>query len=1552
MVLSILKKIFIVVYRVLLILGFVLSFVFIMMSAWLGFGFFLALFAFALHLVPTVLLPLLLVMGPFSILYLSSAFCSAIRTEASIVKEFGPDMALWVNVEELPGPSYAPKVLVKWIALAGHDTTKELVITFLSKLGLSTSFLDDGDVGLLSVGSILWSRMILMLCELVDSDVSMVVSVVSFYFIIKRCSSFMRKVYSIFFWVSILPFCLLWHVDPGTIASWIVHLVMSGARFAVYVQTGRFYIFYEWLQWRFVSLLITYVSLTNSLNSEIQRYHSQAISKGSKRLIAHFRQAVMQATIVISDLALPSFVRKRFSNQISPETLQKSMEVMEALGWPVNVNLQEEKDLTEVLPSFKEWILCGSDFEQGIHNCKTYVDTELQFLRASELYRRSEEYASEKNELEATSRYFTKVSYDFPDISIDDIWLVVGDIFRNSRLTSFGYIISKWEKKYGLGSFFRDSRRKMRKLSRRQFIKDINGYGPFKRLWASTFAMASQIIPVAAVSVKGEALPERKWAKDLVRTVVGSPISQYILSTIWNYGPNHRFAWESTPIKVGMPLNGYWMSTIWQRHARCQIHVEGDFKSFDSTISGKVVEYIKAVRKKGYEHHRDRDRIAELIDINYEQVVHQLLHTTSNGNIYLKGTGLTTGHSSTTSDNSLGLVTLYLLAWKDITGLSAKEFLFYNELSCYGDDHVLSILATKPAVWTPGNIQKCMARWGLTNNLEVKPSLYDVTFLSKHGRKANSFDLQQLKAAGIKDTFFIVWHDKAKLLGKLTSPTLSKDPGYRLKRLMSYLSLTAHHPDVHAGIQKVIESSRTLRNILANEKKTIPSYTKVLQDWYSASSTPPSTSFDESMDELQNSGKLVEYGSVNAFDSIIGSLSMVPDLLSPLLFNYGYMKALQVFLRKHLAWVIDLITTSNNVKSSTALSALLQRTPYRFIDPSLHVPGGSFNSRSALLLKHWLFLLYVSHRKAPKWGHALNFIISKVGSLQFILNAHMFYEQRQAELQIDLVAVCALLDFIPSMDWFGFIMDILLPDIQLAIDLVEHFLLVSIWAAVPPNFREITQTLRVLLPTDKPVVVSAPTGTGKSTAFVQHLYNVVGHKYHKIVVIEPRTSLVIGLVEYLEHSFGLSVSGSTTGLKLDSSKKVLFMTPQALLGHVELLNDKNLFMLDEAHIQEHWYDLLKEVLRKCKVATLYTTATPTERMLREASRVIDIPIAKVWTTTTSIKEIQCHPEANVATRLSLIRRAALEDVNALPPSEVALVFLPRVSDVMIAQQSCTKDSFAICSSTGLPSEFKYKVYFTTALCDVGITIPGVSYVWTSTVADFDGSHYLPLTKELALQRSGRTGRTNNGVFVKAMIPFKFNETPRPSFHNSEVMKTMILEGMPVEVGMLANREVCFRALGFNIGDLPDQKIEDVTRGLCVFYNNFQPVFRGLAAASQSDNGGFGAGVVLTPTGVGNIALNHPQPGDQFQEHLHNLAQEVIEAGLSGKGFNLQSPNYLALRNIAGPILAIPNLVQTLVEDLKEGVTFLLNPSLVTGGDTYSMSDVYECGKILSLLNSI
>nr|QCP68851.1 RNA-depedent RNA polymerase [Pernambuco nodavirus] len=1110
---------------------------------------------------------------------------------------------------------------------------------------------------------------------------------------------------------------------------------------------------------------VNILTLADEVGFLAQKYSGDSNESRKNRRV-RFRATLTQTLLrfgrVVDSVSLPSVIRNAPLRWDLP-SIREGLDVARDLGWPINVDITEP--VTGIAGGVydRKWLFFGTDFRTGMNLARTYVDSSLDELRRqSPVFRRTEEYATLDNELHSTARYFMTPEVSLPDLDVSELWVLLGDIFKHSQLTPFKVIIRAWEKKYALGSFMRDPSRKKRKYKRSHFIRDFGGYRAFSKLWADTFRVAPSIPTVSAVFVKGEALPERKWANDKVRTVIGSSIFHYISSTVWNYEPNHRFRWETTPIKIGLPLNGGVLSGIYERHAKYDKHFAGDMTAFDSTIVLKMQDVVKRVRKKGFEHHRDYQKICGLIDSCYKNLDSSFLNTTTTGNVYRKGTGLTTGHSSTSMDNSIVTTSVYLMAWKEITGLSANEFRFFNELSCFGDDHILSMLNTAPAAWNWSNITEVMSKWNIDMRLEAEGKLSAIPFLGKFCRAPLPADFKLFKEIGLSTPSWVIYHEKDRLLGKLTARVLNGAPEYRVKRLISYLSLTAHHEDVYSQITEAIRKIKVASpgSRAALERMHIPSYHEVVKQWYDyrtniPKDTPVSDIIESSKDEV-----LTTYGEVGPLDVLASALSTVPDILNPAIFNVGYSHYLQRRCKEWVDWPLILLQRVNGTLSQAHLSAIARKTCYDWLT-NLEQPFQTPVSTGGLLLRHWLYVTFESRSGggfAPRWFTALS---KKFADLGFCFNAQVQQEIIRTEFPIWNFLLTLLLNFVPDVPHLGILASVKVPNLSLIWDYITGLIITQVWQLVPPNFKDLAPLANAQWIGKRHLVI-APTGTGKSTDLIAWAQMTLGPKFGKLILVEPRSALVKALTPWLVEAKGVHASGLTSGMVLDKTCKVWVMTPQELFLNPQWISPDNLIIIDEAHVTEPFYELLKTVVQTLKVPTMALTASPTNALRAWRTTETELRIAKLW----SIDE---YTHTLSLTSQSLFRKSydnkVLEIVSSASRRSRYLIFVPDLSHVaslaaLLPGKTCTLTS----RSADIDPNAKF--YISTSVADVGLTIPNVDVVVTPNIdraiTISDDGKTLPLLVKLTeaqiLQRRGRTGRTNNGAFHLVNFSGDFGES--------------------------------------------------------------------------------------------------------------------------------------------------------------------------------------------------
>ncbi|AZT88650.1 RNA-dependent RNA polymerase [Aspergillus ellipticus fusarivirus 1] len=1287
-----------------------------------------------------------------------------------------------------------------------------------------------------------------------------------------RLRSFLRVAYKLYLpllAISIVAVAELPTAEVYDILTLVVSIIAS-----VFWWTPRNgWLFGRYLKLKVLSLIVDVTLWANSFNFYMQSQYSERLSGRLNRANV-FKETIMHSVNFVDSLRLPAYIKTGFRLEPTLQALKESRELLAELGWPVTVELTPpDMDATANTRRFKDWLIAGTDFATGIRQLEEKIDSDLVHLKAhAEVFRRSESYQSKEAELEATSRYFSRPTYVYPGLPEDEVWYILRDIFSHSQLTPFWWIIKNWEKRYALGFWMKDD--KGRKYKRSKFISSV-GYPKFKEMWATLFYWAPAVVPVSHVSVKGEALPEKKWSEGKVRSIIGSPLASYISSTVWNYFPNHRFAWESTPVKIGMPLNGYWLTKVFAKHSKFEHHCEGDMTAFDSTIQGPVVDVIKAVRKRGFDHHKDKDAIGDLIDVAYKQLDAQANGFTSTGNIFAKGTGLSTGHSSTSMDNSVALVVLYLMAWKELTGLTSREFKAFNELSCYGDDHLLSYSAVRPLGWTAKNIEKTMARWGVTNRISTKP-IQDLTFLSKKCRRPNLTERSEFEAAGLMVPEYIVYHDRKKLVGKLVAPVLNTQTNYRLKRVLSYLSLTAHHKDVYDDIVAAIHGSKSLTAELKSSGKKIPSYRSVLLAWYSSKHKKQIAEVQEEVSLVEDSTNLVTWGNVTLLDDLLNALSLVPDFVNPQMFNLGYMNVLQRRLGQSVKWPMVLMAKANAAFTLGSLASVVQRSPYRFLDTSSQFGILPDCNASTLLVRHWLFLAYSRWAPFNVSASMFAFVANKLSNLNFVVNAHLMENLQPFNMSVDKLIVVSILDYITVPDWFSAVHGVRLPDIALMLDLLFNKVMSTIWSSVPSNYNEVGQILRTSPPHAK-VLVTAPTGTGKSTSLIAYLCQVFGGDYSRIIVVEPRTLLVHGLVRYMSEEYGPMYSGSTTGLQLDERCKVWYMTPESLFARNFKVPEGSLLVLDEAHLPQESYALLLELGHRIFSRMVSVTATPSAPLLAWCDLHTAVPIASLWSrkdqtvplTASTIREATSEYEARM-----------VDLVRTWPPNKRLLVVVDAPSTAERLAAVCPHPSQCLSSEHSPIIDRSARCYFGTSVVDVGVTIPDLDQIHFPNWA-YQGRDrgHLALDAMTEKQRRGRVGRTKNGDTVMWVAPLSLPPQPETAKLDVDCLQRFMLQGVSPLFLAKANIRQTVEALGANMAMLDKEDTQFLLRDAHVFLANLAPLMVASRVRPHDQSvihGGAGQLAVESPLSDSELT-NVVKSGLHFIVDSFDAASHVVSA---------------------------------------------------------------------------
>jgi hypothetical protein len=1153
------------------------------------------------------------------------------------------------------------------------------------------------------------------------------------------------------------------------------------------------------------------------------RGNGRSFNKSLSKFRAVWNQTTMEIGILLENVRLPSTIRT-FADKVDVESIQDSNKILEELGWPKTVDVYPTQLFNEVPSKYSDELIGSFDFHAGVPRARFYVEAELQHLRdLAPLYMNSFEYATWQNELDATARYFKKVDFNYPDLGVDEVWLLLKPIFAKSSLTPFKYIVNKWEKRYGLGPFWRDNEKKhARKLPRWKAIKMVGGFKNFLELWAKTFAHAPGVLPVAGVSVKGEALPPKKWMADKVRTIISAPLAHYILSTVWNYQPNHNFAYWKTPIKIGLPLNGANLSRLFEEHTFYQNHFAGDYSDFDSTLQKQVLELVKAVRKKGFEHHRDYAKICHLIDGNYKHLFDSTpLAFTSTGNIYRKNTGLSTGHSSTGMDNSISTVVLYLMLWKSITGLSAHEFRHFNKLSCYGDDHLLSWTSTSPPSWTKHNMISTAKSWGLTlrDEAPLAKDVLQMEFLSKSGRVPTAKDKLEFQAAKLPVPQVIVFHNGAKLIGKATAPIKNASYEYRLKRIISYLDLCAHHKDIYTELRKHAD----MLNSKVKVKRVLPTYEDILVKWYNPKSVVRLDAEIDIEDDTDN--KVLSYGNTGLVDQLLHALSIVPDLLNPVIFNQGYVDWLISRLGKRVAWPIHLIKAANDCSSTAHIQSIGRRTPYEWLVVNPHVYKYSTDvSMGGLLVKHWLFTIFKwPDSMTPKAVLYLRALTKKLSDLQFAINGKVWIDTYRAGVPLWDMSLVFLLSFIPDVPAAGILAPIVIPNPVVVVEQITQAIVAKIWHVVPPNLNELGHTLDWATSTvGSSILVTAPTGTGKSTSMIAFIMKHIGGRYTNVVVVSPRVLVAETTSTYMRDSYGIDCVAVTGSSPFARKAKLMYVTPVEVFLHPEWNDNNTYFIVDECHLNEPLIAGAITYFKRIKASFLITTATPSKENVDCVDRVIELRLANVWSKTET-RSKYFVPEGpmsliSYSSWFTQYAHFATDIVRSTPAICRFLIFCPSIADcknleAMLPRKCC------LLNSNNRVIDPNATIFIATSVADVGLTLPDIDWMISSDITidssfkDKTSSIFKTRLNTATLtQRAGRVGRTSNGYFSYFLLPSRENfswmaDTPSSSLLDKGY--AMLAAGVPMSQVSVMLPEFIHEVMGVPVNSRNEEALLDL-----------------------------------------------------------------------------------------------------------------------------------------------
>jgi len=306
---------------------------------------------------------------------------------------------------------------------------------------------------------------------------------------------------------------------------------------------------------------------------------------------------------------------------------------------------------------------------------------------------------------------------------------------------------------------------------------------------------------------------------------------------------------------------------------------------------------------------------------------------------------------------------------------------------------------------------------------------------------------------------------------------------------------------------------------------------------------------------------------------------------------------------------------------------------------------------------------------------------------------------------------------------------------------------------------------------ERPVVVSAPAGSGKSTRLPGWL---VDAGRTRVLVVEPRRVAARALAGWVAKERGGKLGGEV-GYQVrfegrhGADTKVLFVTPGVALS---MLSDRktaerfDAVVVDEFHERAWEVDLVVALVRSMRASTghpqlVLCSATLAERELADALQA-EVVHGEGRTFPVALEHQGDGPPTD---RDLDVRVASTVEATLREREGDVLVFLPGKGEIERcgrALSGCAAEVVAV--HGGLPpgrlaealgSAAGRRVFLSTNVAETSLTIPGVRTVVDCGLARMrvhQAGHsvlaLVPISEASATQRAGRAGRVAPGVCIR------------------------------------------------------------------------------------------------------------------------------------------------------------------------------------------------------------
>jgi len=355
-----------------------------------------------------------------------------------------------------------------------------------------------------------------------------------------------------------------------------------------------------------------------------------------------------------------------------------------------------------------------------------------------------------------------------------------------------------------------------------------------------------------------------------LRTITASNIVAHINAERFAISTKERHDPYGSSAQAGLATTGWGFNETLRRFEGMTYSISLDASRFDSTAHA-VLSVPRELRKMGFRTHPDYANICRLIDAVYLSLEDTyLVDVIDDGShkpaVYEKNTGIATGHSSVTFDNSEALPAAIYIPLSMYTGWSLSDVYDRFKIINMGDDNEIFTNVAEGQITPSGKVFKWTDFFqvvedstGIMLRVEGEAKGRDgVEFLSKTPFTMTTAQRDELKSYGVENADALkywVTHNRKSL--KTRYVNLRQD-GYHVAiyrrdatkltyflkgRVLGMVPLTAGHHDLYLFLEReyhryfdlISKRDPQLARSLAGKKEfKFPAYATIMRTWYTA----------------------------------------------------------------------------------------------------------------------------------------------------------------------------------------------------------------------------------------------------------------------------------------------------------------------------------------------------------------------------------------------------------------------------------------------------------------------------------------------------------------------------------------------------------------------------------------------------------------------------------------------------------------------------------------------------------------------------------------------